>query len=70
MKDRDMTNEDLCADCCHASLLEPKRYYTEGGSMWHAKAVCAAGWPYEKVCVQANAISDCKRFIPRQQSDA
>ncbi len=70
MIEKDMTDEDLCADCGHASLLEPKRYYTQGGSMWHAKAVCAAAWPYTQVCVQANAISGCERFTERQPSDA
>lgn len=71
MDTRDTTDEDICAKCSHLSIMAPKDYYgRSGGSMWHAKAVCAAGWPYTKVCVQANAISDCERFTERQTSEA
>lgn len=62
MSDRSITDEDLCAGCGHCSLLQPKQPYTPGGVMWHAQALCAAGWPFTRICVQANAVSDCPRF--------
>lgn len=66
MTEKDVTDEDLCAHCGHLSLIEPRRQYTPGGHMWHAKAVCAADWPFTRTCVEANAISECPRLLKAQ----
>lgn len=55
--------QDICAKCANVSLMEPP---PPGAQQWELRPVCASGWPYTRVCVEANAISDCPCFQEQQ----
>lgn len=64
-REREIIDEDLCADCAHSCLLRPKRGYDAQRSPttrppWSAPALCVRGWPFKAIFM--NIISECTSF--------
>lgn len=55
MKNKTITNEDLCNGCKHRQLLRPP-----AGVAWEVPALCVRGWTYSRVCM--SVISQCKDY--------
>lgn len=72
MTTREIIDEDLCGQCSNCSLMEPRKSYRPGSppatkhELWHAKALCIAGWPINRTF--HDAITGCDRFEPEHSA--